>query len=56
MVHEVAIVGRGIGGQHAARVLLLLTAIDGLREGRRSSRVHSSIGRVIVVLIIELKI
>lgn len=42
--------------QHAPAVILCLSTVDGLREGRRCGRVDSSIGRVELVLLIELKV
>lgn len=42
--------------QHAPTVVLCLSTVDGLREGRRCGRVDSSIGRVELVLLVELKV
>lgn len=56
MVQEVPGICTRVRGHGTTAVFVLLSAIDGLREGRRRGRIHSSIGSVKVVLLVKLKV
>ena len=55
MVHKIARVGIWVGRQHVG-VVLLLGAVDGLGKGGRRGRIHSGIGGIEVVLIVECEV